>query len=93
MYSKVQTRHIEAANSASPKCQSSGGTSGARRDMFLGPGTYSSSQLHGVGYVEAEDGVVGDRRVEEVDERDGIEHGHLELAPAERVWPFSCSVA
>jgi hypothetical protein len=37
------------------------------------------------GYVQAEDGVVGDRRVEEVDERDGVEHGHLELAPAERV--------
>ena len=65
----------------------------AHAGTLLGPGTYSSSQLHGVGYVEAEDGVVGDRRVEEVDERDGIEHGHLELAPAERVWPFSCSVA
>ena len=39
----------------------------------------------GLGHVEAEDGVVGDRRVEEVDERDGVEHGHLELAPAERV--------
>ena len=36
----------------------------------------------GLGHVEAEDGVVGDRRVEEVDERDGVEHGHLELAPA-----------
>ena len=62
-------------------------TSGARRDALR------PRQLHGVGYVEAEDWVVGDRRVEEVDERDGIEHGHLELAPAERVWPFSCSVA
>ena len=37
----------------------------------------------GLGHVEAEDGVVGDRRVEEVDERDGVEHGHLELAPAQ----------
>ena len=68
-------------------------TSGARRDALRPRHILILSQLHGVGYVEAEDGVVGDRRVEEVDERDGIEHGHLELAPAERVWPFSCSVA